>query len=382
MFKDKPIDILIIAGEASGDLHSSALMRELKKLNNNINFFGIGGSKMLSEGQNQLYGIDKLAFLGFIEVVEHLPFIKKVQREVLNLVDEKNIKNVILVDYPGFNLNLAKKLKKRRAKIFYYISPQLWAWGKNRIKKIKKYTDKMLVVFPFEKNFYQSFNVPSEFVGHPLIERMLNYNFLSKDDLYDALHLDKNKEILLLLPGSRQNEIKKLFPASVAAAKRLEKKFNLQTVILSPQNIDKNIYLNLIDDKNIKVVNNYGYDLMKHSKFGIIKSGTSTLEAGLLELPMVVIYKTSLLTYLIGKSIIKIPNIAIPNIVLGKSVVPELIQNRMSAENLERNISSILSDENKYNLIKENLKLLKKILGEKSASINAAEIVYKGLDGI
>ena len=174
-------NILLIAGEASGDLHGSALIAELKKLDPSVNVYGIGGEKMKKAGMNILYPIDRLAFLGFTEVLKHLPFIKKVQREILTLVKEKGIKTAVLIDYPGFNLSIAKRLKKSGINIFYYISPQIWAWGAGRIKKIRSLINKMIVVFPFEEELYKRNNVNVEYVGHPLVERIDEYKLLSKE---------------------------------------------------------------------------------------------------------------------------------------------------------------------------------------------------------
>src|ERR1035437_6755893 len=192
-------NILIIAVEASGDLHGSALIIELKKIDSSINVFGVGGEKMKNSGMDILYSIDKLAFLGFSEIIRHIPFIKKVQREILRLVKEKAIKNAILIDYPGFNLSLAKKLKSLGIHIYYYISPQIWAWGAGRIKKIRLLIDKMIVVFPFEEELYRKNNVNAEFVGHPLVERINEYDLFSKDEFYNKFNLDLTKDILLIL---------------------------------------------------------------------------------------------------------------------------------------------------------------------------------------
>ena len=172
-------NILIIAGEASGDLHGSLLIHKIKAIAPEVNFYGIGGDRMVNEGLNLSFHVNQMAFLGFVEVIKHIPFIKKVQNELLSLIKEKEIGTAILIDYPGFNLNFAKKLKALNLKIIYYISPQIWAWGKGRIKKIKRLVDKMLVVFPFEEKLYKKEGIDCEFVGHPLIEILNNYNFLS-----------------------------------------------------------------------------------------------------------------------------------------------------------------------------------------------------------
>ena len=373
-------NILIIAGEASGDLHGSALIGELKKIDSSIIFFGVGGEKMKNSGMNILYSIDKLAFLGFSEIIKHIPFIKKVQREILRLVKEKAIKNAILIDYPGFNLSLAKKLKKLGVHIYYYISPQIWAWGAGRIKKIRLLIDKMIVVFPFEEELYRKNNVNTEFVGHPLVERINEYELLSKEEFYTKFNLDLAKGILLILPGSRKNEITNIFPSAIKAAAKLNSEFNLQSIVACADNIDMNIFNQFSSITNFKIIKGYNYDLMNLAKIGIIKSGTSTLEAGLFSLPMVIVYKTSLLTYLIGKKLIKLDTIGMANIISGERIVPELIQKQANDNNIYLECKKILSDNNLYSSIKSKLSALKEKLGQPGASGKAAQIIYRALN--
>ena len=212
-------NILLIAGEASGDLIGASLIKELKITDPTLMFYGIGGDKMRTEGMEVSYHINQMAFLGFVEVIKHLPFIKKVQKKLIELVKSKNIKNVVLIDYPGFNLSIAKKLKALGVKIIYYVSPQLWAWGSGRVKKVRELVDKMLVVFPFEEKMYKDNNVNVQFVGHPLVERINNHEFLLYEDLYSKFQLDKEKNILLVMPGSRENEVKKIFPQKLLKQK-------------------------------------------------------------------------------------------------------------------------------------------------------------------
>jgi lipid-A-disaccharide synthase len=373
-------NILIIAGEASGDLHGSALISELKKMDPSINVFGIGGEKMKNSGMNILYSIDKLAFLGFTEVIKHIPFIKKVQREILRLVKEKEIKNAVLIDYPGFNLNLAKKLKASGLYIFYYISPQIWAWGAGRIKKIRLLINKMIVVFPFEEELYRKNNVNVEFVGHPLLERINEYELFSKDDFYNKFDLDLAKDILLILPGSRKNEISHIFPSAIKAAVKLSSEFNLQIIVACAHNIDMNVFYELGRNANFKIIKGFNYDLMNLAKIGIIKSGTSTLEAGLFSLPMVIVYRTSLLTFLIGKKLIKLDTIGMANIITGERIVPELIQEQADDRNIYLECKKILSDNKLYSSIKCRLSLLKENLGQLGASHKAAQIIYRALN--
>ena len=373
-------NVLIIAGEASGDLHGASLIRELKKIDGSLKIFGVGGNKMQAEGMELIYHIDKMAFLGFVEVVKHLPFIKKVQRDLINEVKKRNVKEVILIDYPGFNLSIAKKLKSLDLKLIYYITPQVWAWGKGRVKNIKELFNKVLVVFPFEEKFFKSKNVNAEFVGHPLIQEINSYNYLNRDQLNNKFELDPAKEILLILSGSRKQEVKTIFPEAIKAASRLADEFDMQIVVACSSNLDEKVFYELTDQKNFKVIKDYTYDLLKHSKFGIIKSGTSTLEAGLMELPFVIVYKTSWLTYLIGKSLVKIKNIGMANIVLDEQVVPELIQNQANEKNIYSTARNILSDDGLLNRMKLRLSRIKKVLGEKNAPENAAKIIYSLLN--
>lgn len=369
---------MIVAGEASGDLHGSALIKSLKK-KTDLNFLGIGGDKMIAEGMKCLFHIKDMAFMGFAEIVRHLPFIKRVQRKLIDEIIESKIETVILIDYPGFNLNFARKVKKLGVKIIYYISPQIWAWGIHRIKKIQKLVDKMLVLFPFEKDFYQKYNIDAEYVGHPLIERFEVYPFLSREQLFDKFNLDMDKNILLLMPGSREQEVKRIFPETIKAAKELAKKFNLQIVVLSPDNINSNLYSEHTQEDGFTVVGKNNYDFLKHSKLGIIKSGTSTLEAGLLGLPMVVVYSTSNLSYLIGKTLATIENIAMINIIAGKNIVTELIQGDANKNKIYQVCSELLENNEKYTAMRQNLLAVKNHFGNYKASENAANEIINFL---
>jgi lipid-A-disaccharide synthase len=370
-------NLMMIAGEISGDLHGASLIKELKMLDPEINIFGIGGDKMQNAGMQIAYHINRMAFLGFVEVVRHIPFIKKVQKQLIELVKAKNINTAVLIDYPGFNLSIAKKLKRMDVKIVYYISPQIWAWGSGRINKIKKLVNKMLVVFPFEKSLYSNHNVDVEFVGHPLLERLKEYDFLSKEKLFEKYDLDRNKEILLILPGSRDQEVKHLFPEMIKAAVKLALEFNLQVITACSSNIDENLFNRITEEKDFKVIKNDTYNLLKNSKFGIVKSGTSTLEAALFQLPMIIVYKTSLPTYWIGKGLIKVDQIGMANIICGERVVPELIQNQVREKTIYEECKKILADNKLYETIKSKFKIIKEKLGTEGASAKAALSIYK-----
>ncbi len=372
-------NIIMIAGEVSGDYIGAALIKELKKLDSGLNIFGLGGDRMAEAGMNILYHIKRMAFLGFAEVVKHLPFIRKVQSELIEVVRERNIRYAVLIDYPGFNLNFAKKLKGIGVKIVYYISPQIWAWGSGRIKKIKKLVDKMLVVFPFEEDLYRSNNVNVDLVGHPLVERIMEHQFLSRGELYNKLNLP-DRDILLIMPGSREHEVEEIFPEVISAGERLADEFGLQVIVACSSNIDEKIFYRTASSKKFNVIKGFTYDLMNCSRLGIIKSGTSTLEAGLLGLPMVIVYKTSLITYLIGRSLVKVDSIGMVNIISGKKVVPELIQKNVNEKTIYSECKKILSDSSLYEDIKNKLYLLKEKLGSAGASARAAKIIYSLLN--
>ena len=372
-------NIMMIAGEVSGDYIGAALIEELKSLDKSINVFGLGGDRMQDAGMNVLYHIKKMAFLGFAEVVKHLPFIRRVQRELLDVIKKEKIKSVVLIDYPGFNLNFAKKLKKIDANVIYYISPQIWAWGGGRIKKIKKFIDKMIVVFPFEEELYKNHDVNVELVTHPLIQRISDYKFLGRQELLKKFDLP-DKEILLVMPGSREHEVEKIFPEAIAAAGKLAEEFNLQVIAACSSNIDENTLYGMTTSGNFRVVKGFTYDLMKYAKLGIIKSGTSTLEAGIFGLPMVIVYKTSLLTYIIGKNLVQVDSIGMVNIISGEKVVPELIQKDVNKETIYAECRKILTDKSLYDSIKSKLELLKAKLNPAEAPGSAADIIYSLLN--
>jgi lipid-A-disaccharide synthase len=369
--------LMIITGEVSGDLIGGALIKELKSNQPDLYVTGIGGDKMKSAGMDLIYHTDQMAFLGFVEVIKHLPFIKKVQKRLIDVVKNEKINCVVLIDYPGFNLSIAKKLKPLGVKIIYYVSPQLWAWAKGRVKKVRKLVDKMLVVFPFEVEFYKKENVNVEYVGHPLVERISHYIYSSRDEFFSKFNLDKQKEILLVMPGSRKQEVKEIFLEVIKAADKLAQQFNLQVVVARSKNIDENYFRQVSGSTGFSMIEGFTYELMMYSKFGIIKSGTSTLEAGFFALPMVVVYKTSPITYMIGKQLITLDRIGMVNILLDEMVVPELIQSEANSENIFNTASKILADEDSYQIVKKKLEMVKEKLGSDGASLKAARSILE-----
>ncbi len=368
--------LLIIAGEASGDLHGSELVRKLKAFDSELQIFAVGGERMQSAGAELLYNVKDLAFLGFKEVIAHIPFIKRVQKDLLKVIEDNKIDFIILIDYPGFNLNFAKKLKRLNKTIIYYISPQIWAWGMARVNKIKRFTDKMLVVFPFEKELYDKHKVKAEYVGHPLMERIENFDFADRSEFFRRHNLDESKNILLIMPGSRKHEIEMILPVALEASSKLKKEFNLEIVIAAAENIEKSFIADFVKDDSIKIIEKENYNLMKHATFGIIKSGTSSLEAAIIGLPIVVVYKTSALTYFIGKNLVKLNSIAMPNIIVKKKIIEEFVQKDFNVNGLYSSVKKYLTDKGEYEKLRSSLKEVKEILAfDGSPSERSAEII-------
>jgi len=368
--------ILIIAGEASGDLHGSNLVCELKRINPGFKFSGMGGNRMKEQGVELSYHIDQLCFMGLFEVIKNLKFILKVKKRMVSLLDQLRPDLAVLVDYPGFNLRFAKEVKKRKIPLVYYISPQIWAWGGQRINQIKKYVDQMIVILPFEKEIYQKAGIQVEFVGHPLLEVVKPA--LTREDFRRKLDIRKNQVLIGLLPGSRWQEVEKILPVMINAVTVLKRRMgNVTCAIGLASTLSKervgSLLLNL--EEAPQIVEDSTYDLMKHSDLLLVASGTATLESAILETPLVVLYKTHFLTWIIGKSLVQLPNISLVNILAGKRIVPEYLQGSAQPEKIASKMEEILEDREEYESIKENLKKIRHTLGQEGASIKAAQIV-------
>lgn len=366
---------LIIAGEASGDLHGAALVKALREAEPDIELFGVGGERMKAEGFETLFHINQMAFLGFGEVVKHIPYILKVQKKLLQEAVARGIEAVVLIDYPGFNLNIAKKFKKLGIRVVYYIAPQIWAWGQKRVKKLKERTDMVLAVFPFEEKFFREKGVSVNFVGNPLAERIANYNFMPEREFRDAFGLDQKREILAVLPGSRKHEVELLLKPALDAAFGLSKKFGFQIVVGCADTIDKSLIEQIYPGGGYTIVKGYEFEIKKFAKFGIVKSGTSTMESALLEMPMVIIYKTSSLTYQIGKRLIKIGNLGMVNIIAGETIAPEIIQDAVTGENIEAEVTKVLQSPQLLEKQQRGFERIKENLGKHKASSTAARMI-------
>ncbi len=373
--------VLIVAGEASGDIHGANLVKAVKKINSDIKFFGMGGNQMKAAGVEILYHIKEFGVVGLFEVLKKVPALKKIQKHFISIVENEHPDLVILIDYPGFNIRLAEKIKGKGSKILYYILPQVWAWGRGRIEKMAYLTDAMASIIPFEPEIFNKFGGNCTYIGHPLIHRMETYTF--NHDLIKTLKNREGKNILIL-PGSRMNEIEKIFPVMVKTAEVINSKMQGEEVtfyISVAETIDKDEISKRLKGVNFrfKLFTENLYEHFKSSDFAIVTSGTATLETALFNLPMVLLYKTSGLTYSLAKLLVKVDNIGLVNIISGKKIVNEYIQ-KLNPSVIADEIIQLIKAPEKLEAIKRELLKVQNKLGKKNASENGAKMLISMLD--
>jgi lipid-A-disaccharide synthase len=364
--------VMMIAGEASGDLHGAGVVRELKKRIPSLEIFGVGGDKMQREGTELVAHISGLSFMGFTEVVKNFSAIRTLARKLETLLKSRRPDVVVLIDYPGFNLRFARRAKRHGIKTLYYISPQVWAWNKRRVKSMKRRVDAMKVVFPFEVDIYKREGINVEFVGHPLAEMLGSTS--SREEFYRTHRLDPNKKLLGLFPGSREQEIEKILPTMVRAAMNLQQLRPVQVALGVAPNLGSGLIRRYVPEASaIALIENATYDLMHHADVAIVTSGTATLETGWFGTPMVVVYKTSPLTFLIGRLLVNVANIGLVNIVAGATIVPELVQHQLTTQRLVEAVSRIFDDNTYTHKMKSELHSIRKKLGMPGASARVAD---------
>ncbi len=363
----------IISGEASGDLHGSNLIKQIKKLDANANIRAWGGDLMQQEGAKIVKHYKDLAFMGFVEVLMNIRTILKnisfCKNDILDFAPDV----LVLIDYPGFNLRIAEFASKNNIKVVYYISPQIWAWKQSRVHKIKKYVDKMLVILPFEKDFYAKYNYPVEFVGHPLLDAI-------SDDILNNFDKNKfikennllNKPIIALLPGSRKQEIRIKLPIMLSL---IDYYPDYQFVIAGATSLPDGFYKQFLSKKdNVKILFGKTYDILNASDAALVTSGTATLETAIFEVPQVVCYKSgSRISYEIAKRLVKIKYISLVNLIMDKELVKELIQDDLNTKNLKSELDKVLTT-NRSRILSD-YKQLKQKLGNSGASAKAAKII-------
>lgn len=370
----------IIAGEASGDLHAAGLIAELKKKDAQANIRAWGGDLMQAEGAELVKHYSELAFMGFAEVITNLRTIMRNLDFCKSDIAQFNPDALILVDYPGFNMRIAAFAKSKNIPVYYYISPQVWAWKQNRVHKLKATVDRMYVILPFEKEFYARFGMDVHYVGHPLLDGITRFKakFSSLEAFCEKHGLD-HRPIVALLPGSRKQEISRMLPVMVAAARRTG---IYQYVIAGAPGQAEALYRSFEGANGIRVISGATYELLHHSRAAMVTSGTATLETALLNVPQVVCYKGSAISYQIAKRLIKVKYISLVNLIMQREVIKELIQGGLNETSLAKEIEKLCGDDGYRSQIHTSYAELREILGGEGAASHVANDLWKSLQGM
>ncbi len=372
--------ILIIAGEASGDLHGANLVQELKKQDPTLAFYGVGSRRMREAGVRMLADASQISVVGATEVLTHIGAIYGVYALLKKFLREERPSLLILIDFPDFNILVGKAAKKLGIPIVYYISPQVWAWRKGRIKKIASLVTAMMVVFPFEVELYRKAGVDVRFVGHPLADVVKSE--YTQAEARKQLQLDPRRRTVALLPGSRKREITHLLPDMLEAGKILQSTIvDVQFVLPVAPTLDQAFIQRYVDEGGVPVrlVDGRVYDALRASDAAMVTSGTATLETGLMGVPMVIVYRISGPSFFIGRLLIDVPHVGLVNIVAGKRVAPELLQEDVTPEKIACAVSEVLEDPARYQQVKDDLLQVRAKLGEGGASKRAASVVMEVL---
>ncbi|MEA2013907.1 MAG: lipid-A-disaccharide synthase [Thermodesulfobacteriota bacterium] len=373
---------MIVAGEASGDLHGSNLVKAMHRIDQQIHFYGIGGEKLRDAGIEIVTDLSEMAVMGLTEVLSKLGFILKVRRKLKKMLQERHPDLLILIDYPDFNLSLAKEARKNGVKVFYYISPQVWAWRKRRIYSIARLVDKMAVILPFEVSIYKNVNLDVSFVGHPLPDSIeIKY---TREEALERFDLKEETTTIGILPGSREGEVKKLLPEMLKAAEILEDRLPfVQFVMPLASTLNYDFVAGIVShfSVDVKIIKGNTCDVVEISDCAMVASGTATLETAFLGTPMIITYKVSTPSYLIGRAVINVDNIGLVNIIAGKTVVPELIQGDANPERMADEVYDILTDVSRMDEMKRELLDVRKKLGGQGASEKTARLAYEMISG-
>ena len=367
--------IFWVAGEKSGDLHAAEVMRAINK-REQVFHYGVGGDKMQAAGLQTEFDFLRFNVMGFVEVLKHLKFFAKVEKQIKKILSEQPPDLLILVDYPGLNMRLAEFAKKRGIRVLYYICHQFWAWKKKRIFKLKDFTDHICYILPFEGKYFEKYNIPATYVGHPIAEEIVCK--LSKKEFIEKHNLDLERKMIGFFPGSRNGEIERILHEYVKAINQLPSK-KFQFLISKSDSIDQKIFNKIIEEINcgIKIIEGDNYEMMHYCDLLSVTSGTATLETAYAETPFVIVYKTAPISYFIGKNVVKISRIGLPNIILDEDLLPELIQKNADGEIIAQKLLEIWQNKKLFDSIKAKLKKIHQILGRKSASATCAEKVFE-----
>jgi lipid-A-disaccharide synthase len=380
--------LAIVAGEASGDLHAAEVLRELKRLDPAIETFGIGGDLLAREGMRLVHHAREMGIVGFFNVLRHLRMFRRIFDETTNEIAREKPDAVLLVDYPGFNLRMARRCKELGIRVVYYISPQLWAWKQGRVKQVAKYVDRMIVIFPFEETFYRDYGIEAVYVGHPLIEEIGHIGRpgvggresgvvagAASSPTPDTRHPTPAVRIALL-PGSRTAEVKSLLPAMVDAVEILARERSVDAYVVQAPTIPRELLDEYVTGRNVRVVAHDNGEPVAAADVALSSSGTATLECAVLGTPVIVMYRLSFANYWLGRMVVTIPHFALINIVAGKKIVPELIQGDVNGETIAAETRRLLEPAN-YAAVVEELAAVRSKLGDAGASRRAAEAIME-----
>lgn len=369
--------IMMSAGEASGDMHAAAVAAELKRIMPDADLFGMGGADMRKSGVRIIYDIENLGIIGVVEVIRHIPFFFRLRAFLKKAMVEEKPDVLVCVDYPGFNMKLAHVAKELGIPVIYYIAPTIWAWNKGRAKNIVRDVEQVASIFPFEAEAYRKAGARVTFVGHPLADTVKPS--MSFEEAMDYFHGNPDKKRVLLMPGSRKNEVAGLLPVMIQAAEKLAEKEECQFFIPRASTISKEMLLSIIGKTSlsIEITEGHQYDLMQICTACVASSGTATLETALMELPTVLVYKLAPFTWFLANLLVHVKYAGLPNLLLGREVTPELLQDRVRAENIVSILLPWLQDEKARQKNIEEIREVRKALGSGGAVHRVAELIIK-----
>ncbi len=379
-----PKMLFVLAGEISGDMHAAGVIAELLKARHEIKVFGIGGQKLRQLGANLLYDTAEMSMMGIVDVLKHSGFLRRVIRDLKAAVLREKPFAALLVDYPGMNLMMARFFHKLGIPVIYYISPQVWAWKEGRVKAIRAHVDRLLVIFDFEVEFFRHHGIKAEFVGHPVIEELAEVTLSSKELFLKKHTLSPNTRLVGLLPGSRKQEIAYIFPEMLKAARLLSSEYPVVFLFGRAPNLDEEAYRVLSQYRDLSVIDGSAYEVMQYSELVLVTSGTATFESLCFGVPMIVVYRTGQLNYLIGRQLVKLKNISLANIVAkglmsAERAVPELLQHEACGAEIYRQARMILDDANVASAMRRELLAARAKLAEVSPSPRVAGILLEYL---
>ena len=376
--------LFVVAGEVSGDMHAAGAIAELLRGRPDVKVFGIGGPKIRELGADLLYDTAQMSIMGLVEVIKHASFLRRVIRELKAAVILEKPSVALLVDYPGMNLIMARFLRELGIPVIYYISPQVWAWKEGRVKAIKRDVDRLLVIFDFEVEFFQRHGINAEFVGHPVIEELAELSFPPRELFLEKYTLLPETRLVGLLPGSRKQEIAHILPDMLQAARLLSQKYRVVFLFGRAANLDKELFEILPDYQELSIIECSAYEVMQYSELVLVTSGTATFESLCFGVPMIVVYRTAQLNYLIGRQLVKLKSISLANIVAkgllsSDRAVPELIQHEANGAEIYRQAGIILDDPSVASTMRRELLAARAKLAENSPSPRVAAIVQEYL---